>query len=32
VHSSAFRGAAWEGSMLRIDLGTVALRLEREAV
>jgi hypothetical protein len=30
VHSSVFRGAAWEGSVLRIDLGTVALRLERE--
>jgi hypothetical protein len=30
VHSSVFRGAAWEGSILRIDLGTVALRLERE--
>jgi hypothetical protein len=26
----AIRGAAWEGSVLRIDLGPVALRLERE--
>lgn len=30
VHSSVFHGAAWEGPVLRIDLGTVALRLERE--
>jgi hypothetical protein len=30
VHSSVFRGAAWEGSVLRIDLGSVALRVERE--
>jgi hypothetical protein len=30
LHSSVFRGAAWEGSVLRIDLGTVALRLERK--
>jgi hypothetical protein len=30
VHSSVFRGAAWEGSVLRIDLGTVTLRLEPE--
>lgn len=30
VHSNVFRGAAWEGSVLRIDLGTVALRLELE--
>jgi hypothetical protein len=28
--SSVFRGPAWEGSVLRINLGTVALRLERE--
>jgi hypothetical protein len=30
VHSSVFRGAAWEGSVLRIDIGSVALRVERE--
>jgi hypothetical protein len=30
VHSNVFSGAAWEGSVLRIDLGSVALRLERE--
>jgi hypothetical protein len=30
VNSNDFRGAAWEGSVLRIDLGTVALRLEPE--
>ena len=30
VHSSVLRGATWEGSVLRIDLGSVALRLERE--
>jgi hypothetical protein len=30
VHSNVFRGAARESTVLWIDLGTMALRLERE--